>query len=406
MQKIINLGRGSLCLSVEGPFPERFLNLCAEHDIAFWQVKRLGKTSLQVNVSWPQRRKVAALAKQAGFTVRREGEQGVPVFWRQLRKRLGLVIGLGLFAAMIGIMSRFVWDIEVVGNVTIPTEKILLHLQELGVGIGTPVGSIVSRDIKESMLLQINELSWLAVNVKGSRATVEVRERDLGEPRVDESVPCHLVARKPGVIVALEARQGQYKVTLGATVNAGDILASGAMESPNGTLRMVHAMGEVYARTWYDIEGCVPLTASGKQYTGRASKTYTLLLGTGASAPTLGGTGGFAAFDKKESRRKLKLPPGVTLPLTMVTEEYIEYVAQPYTMSLEVAKAALMKNLQAQLSQRSEQAEVLDKNITWRQENGVLYGRLTAECREQIAQEQTFDPLTIPTPTPPPNASP
>ena len=39
VRQIVNLLRGSVELEVQGAFPERFLNLCAQRGVAFWGVE-------------------------------------------------------------------------------------------------------------------------------------------------------------------------------------------------------------------------------------------------------------------------------------------------------------------------------------------------------------------------------
>ena len=58
-----------------------------------------------------------------------------------------------------------------------PDEEILRALEQNGVGIGTFSFSLDPEGLRNRVLLEIPELSWLTVNVSGCRATVQVRER-------------------------------------------------------------------------------------------------------------------------------------------------------------------------------------------------------------------------------------
>lgn len=55
------------------------------------------------------------------------------------------------------------------------------------------------------MLLEIPELSWVAVNVSGCRANVEVRERRTAPKPLDRKIPCNLVARRDGLVLRVQA---------------------------------------------------------------------------------------------------------------------------------------------------------------------------------------------------------
>ena len=44
LKRMVNALRGSVRLEVSGAFPERFLNLCAQRGIVFWNVEWLEAT--------------------------------------------------------------------------------------------------------------------------------------------------------------------------------------------------------------------------------------------------------------------------------------------------------------------------------------------------------------------------
>ena len=51
LKRLVNALRGSARLEVAGPFPERFLNLCAQGGIQFWGVAWLEPTRLRLTVA-------------------------------------------------------------------------------------------------------------------------------------------------------------------------------------------------------------------------------------------------------------------------------------------------------------------------------------------------------------------
>ena len=62
MQAIINFLRGSVLFTVTGAFPERFLNLCAQARVGFWDLEWLDPHTLRLRVSRRDARRVEALA--------------------------------------------------------------------------------------------------------------------------------------------------------------------------------------------------------------------------------------------------------------------------------------------------------------------------------------------------------
>ena len=55
-RQIINLLRGSVRVEVTGAFPERFLNLCAQEGLAFWDMEQPDSHTLRLTVAWTDRK--------------------------------------------------------------------------------------------------------------------------------------------------------------------------------------------------------------------------------------------------------------------------------------------------------------------------------------------------------------
>ena len=57
---------------------------------------------------------------------------------------------------------------------------------------------------------------------------------------------------------------GKPLVKAGDTVVLGQTIITGALDSRSSGMRYVHAMGDVYARTWYEISASIPLEYTAK----------------------------------------------------------------------------------------------------------------------------------------------
>ena len=121
----------------------------------------------------------------------------------------------------------FIWDFKIEGNKTIPEERILRSLESCGVRIGSFGLTLDGEDIRNHVLLEIPELSWVAVNVSGCRANVQVREQVNPPELLDEWTP-HQRDCSPGRICT-EVRDwnGIAAVLPGSAVTEGQLLISG-----------------------------------------------------------------------------------------------------------------------------------------------------------------------------------
>lgn len=189
LKKAVKLLRGSVCVRAKSAYPERMLNLCSARGIEFWDVRWIDDTALSFCVARGDLRALRRAAEGCGAEVSIERTAGTPFFFARLRRRHALFAGGILCAALLLVNSLFIWDFEVTGNETVPTETILHALREHGVHRGTFIYSFRSQDICNRVLPELKDLCWVAVNVRGCKAYVQVRERVRAPERVNESEP-------------------------------------------------------------------------------------------------------------------------------------------------------------------------------------------------------------------------
>ena len=92
MQGWINYARGWVHLTVYGPFPERFVNLCAQQGVTFWGVEWLDGQTISLTLLRRDRKKAEELAARAGCTVELGHSAGLPTFLLRFRKRYAFLL--------------------------------------------------------------------------------------------------------------------------------------------------------------------------------------------------------------------------------------------------------------------------------------------------------------------------
>ena len=136
LKRMVNALRGSVRLEVSGAFPERFLNLCAQRGIVFWNVEWLEATRLRLTVTRQGSGPARALGDKVLCTVVPAEQSGVPFFLGRFRRRYALLVGLALSLTAVCVLSQFVLTIEVEGNEAVSTAEILTELRRQGTGRG------------------------------------------------------------------------------------------------------------------------------------------------------------------------------------------------------------------------------------------------------------------------------
>ena len=386
LNEIVNRLRGQLRIRVESAFPERILNLCSARDLAFWDLEWESPTAFTCRLSRQDWHALRRAAKNLDCTLTVVKQEGAPYFLFRFRHRTALVTGLVFCGMALFLGSFFIWDFQVEGNETVPTERILRALEEQGVQRGSFGLFLDGEDIRNHVLLDLPELSWIAVNVSGCRATVQVRERIPAPEPVDKRAPSNLVARRAGLVRSVEALWGEKLVLPGMTVEEGQILISGLEDTEHFGARLSASLGSVRARTWYTLSLRLPVTEVCKVPVGREETHRALIFGThrvklypGSSIPA-------EECDTIKKYTELRLF-GLRLPVTLERETLRPYARQEVSLSADALRrkgeAILRDYLEAILP---EDGEVRSALCTIREEGGTALVTLQAECEEEIGE--------------------
>lgn len=384
LNELVNRLQGQVHIRVESGFPERVLNLCGAHELSFWDLAWESSTAFTCRLT---RRDYAALrraAKNLDCTMTVVGREGAPYFLARFRRRHALLAGLALCALGLFLSSFFIWDFRVEGNETVPSEEILRALEKNGVHLGTFGVALDGEELRNHILLDIPELSWISVNVSGCRASVQVRERRPVPELWDKRAHQNVVARRPGLVLNVKALDGVTCVLPGTAVTEGQLLISGVEDTDTFGARILAGTGAVEARTWYTLRTTVPLTTAQKQYTGRERTKISLLFGTQRVKFFSNSSISGREYDKIINRTPLSLL-GLPLPVTVVTETYRFYETAPLERApLEVERSAGAVLTEYLHSIVDPHGTVKSTLCTSRRRGDVLMVTLTAECVEEI----------------------
>lgn len=382
----INYLKGQVRVRIVCGYQERFINLCAREGVAFRELRREGDDTWEMTVDIGSYRRLRDISKSSGvFTVKIVSRRGAPFLLWRIRKRYALLLGAGLCVGAVWLSSFFIWQIDVSGNETVPTWRILSCLKELGVEIGASTFSISQARLSNEMLLMIPELSWITMNTKGSRLEVLVREETQPPDILDDSVPMDVRASRTGIITKIQADSGEKAVLEGEAVDRGDLLISGSVTGYGGE-RLVRASGQVWAKTMREMTLEMPSQMEVKRYTGASTTRYALIIGGKRVNLYFSGGNPYDCCDKITLYDTVTLGDAV-MPVTLVRETYEEYEKQLVYIETDTAERILSARLMWLLQNELGQGSVDETEFTTVLENGKIKVTLTAQCTELIGIE-------------------
>lgn len=359
-----------------GGFADRFINLCTKEGIPLWNVRNInGNITASTTVGGYLA--IRSPARKSGMRVISTDKIGLKYFFRKHKARIGILAGAVVSAVVIFILSQFVWSVSVVGNTTLDDDFLLSAFENYGVRVGVPISSVDNDGAVQSVMSEIEKLSWASVNMKGSVVVIEVREKTDAPEIYDASKPTNVVASEDGVILSIDVLYGNEEVKPGSAVVKGDLLISGIIAHKDGSENAIHADGYVKAlvkkkktSTYNDFS----------IYNIENEKTRNLFFFFGLKIP-LGVKVSDEFFTEHnsfiESEENL-LPLGI---ITQYGAEFSDEKTVPDSTTQE--KIALFSNA-IYVRELLEYSEIRDSKVfKTENENGMQY-EISAQCEQEI----------------------
>lgn len=342
---------------------------------------RMSKEGLCFAIRLSQCSMIETVLGAKGIILETIREHGIWRIFRKYKRRVGIPIGAAIFFLLIFLSEQFIWSFEVIGNEKIPDREIIAHLDKLGCAVGTYIPSIDFDTLHSTFLLEDERFSWVSVNLRGTHASVEVRETKPPTTVIDEDTPHNLVASEDGIVEYIEILRGQKIAREDEMVREGELLASGIVQMKHG-LSLVHARGTVTARVKRTVKIEVPFEDTAREPTGREFSEKTLNF-FGISIKLFKNTSNLPEnCDKIEREAPLCFFDAVTVPITLHETVYREYTDVPIARSEDEAKAEAFKRFKEECCAVAADAELVSREVS----SGVVGGAYVIECELTVVK--------------------
>ncbi len=357
---------------------EEFLNDCATANIGLKNVVKVDCTTVEADLSSKKYRDLPEIRRKSHSEIRIIRK---PVRWTN-RGKLGFVIGVLIFAVGLILSQSRLWAINITGNDSVPTAKIMRVLDDLGVFPGVRLDDIEPSRVKNLVMLEIDELSFFAINLHGTVANVIVRE---ATPAAEvTSAPADIVAKRDTLVEKIIVTSGLGVAQKNEFLQKGKVLISGTLASAVQGTRTVRADGIVEGRTWYLYEAKLPLTEWTKCVTGRSFTEKSLIFGK-RRIKICGNSGNCRpTCDKIMLKGNLGLF-GIDLPIEVETITSTEYTVESRAILPDEAAERLSAFLTDEFRTAIE-GEILSCEVVCARASDCYIGRMCAECRENISE--------------------
>ena len=202
---LFNYILGYVNIQIEGYFVEKLINKCISKGVFLWNIKRTKSTIAFANIGIKDFKRLKTITKEVKCKTNIISKKGLPFIFHKYRKRKFFFAFFILLIIVVAITSRFIWNIDIIGNSRISKEELLQTLKDNGLKVGEFKDNIRTKEIVDNIRLKRDDIAWIGVEIKGTNAIVKVVEADEKPEIIDENDFCNIVATKPGIIVKVNA---------------------------------------------------------------------------------------------------------------------------------------------------------------------------------------------------------
>ena len=187
---------------------------------------------------------------------------GLPGALHRFSRRYSCICVMLICSFFVLFSSSLVWDVRVVGNLSVPDYVVKEALADCGLAVGDFWWSFNKRDVETDLLQRLPSVGWISINRRGTVAYAEVVETEPPVISPPATVGANnIVAAFNGVIEEITVECGSAVVKVGDVVKKGDVLISGVVETSEG-IRLSSAEGTVLAKVSADLTVNVPRSST------------------------------------------------------------------------------------------------------------------------------------------------
>jgi len=391
--KLINHIRGYYRVFFSSRHPETVLNITMNQNYDVWNIVRKDEKNLSFDIAYKHGEKLFEILnelKKNGTIEYNATLLGGRSFIFRYKRRYGIISGLLISVFLIYLSTLFVWSVKIESDTDFDYELIMSELNKAGLKEGALISSLDFEEIALALSVNNPNISFASVNMKGTKAFVQIHKRTAEVKPVDTKKPYNLVADFDGVVVRCEVTAGMTMVKAGDTVVNGQLLVSGIVDSKSLGFKIVHAAGKIFANTQHNYRVEVAFRQTVKKYTGREeTKTSFNMLGAEIDLYFSEDTD-FELYDAITVYEDVTLFDVISMPFYLKKNIFLEYTLTEETIDEkrakdlaydEYGKLKCLELFDAEIIKEDVKFEILDDKI-------VLTS--VVDCVEDIAKEQRF----------------
>lgn len=385
-QNILNYLSGYVRIIISGKNVERFLSLCAFHDIRIWNLVSCGNCCYQGNISRKDFFQLRPVVRKSRTSVKILKKIGIPFILSRHKNRKMFLAGIVAAACLLYVMSLHIWKIEIEGNVSCTDEQVLDYLYTSDIRHGMKKSGLECKELAEQIRSRFDSFSWVSAELKGTVLLIHIKETsEMNDSTAESLGGSSLYACSDGVIRSIYIRNGISHVSAGDEVKKGTLLVSGVIPVYDdageiASVQYVDSDADIVIQKNMKYRDTMHMKNMGRWFSGKEHIRYILRIGNFVFGFPQGAFRLNGKFTILQDIRQLKIMEHYYFPVYLKKLTAKEYEEVEIIYTKEICEQLLrsdfdyfMKNLEEKGVQIFEN----DVKIEWNEESAFLSGNVT-----------------------------
>ena len=306
------------------------------------------------------------------------------------KKNMLFIISVGIGFLLLFCLSNIIFEVEIVYQKKEIRSLISKELKRYNL---EKYNLVLSFDKQEEIVKNIldnnkDKLEWMEIERVGVKYIIRVEERVINNIPI-EGEPRHIVAKKDGIIMHVDASRGEIVKRINDYVKKGDIIISGNINKEEEVKNQVPATGKVYAEVWYEVTVDMPLTYREEYKTGKSKNALTFsFFGNNYSLFD------FWPYQEKRIKENIIFKNNILpIKLSLNREEELRVIDEVYTYEEAIDKALLKAREKLLLQLKDDEKILFEKKLKTEQNNSTIIVTVFFKVYENITDYAKVEEL-------------
>lgn len=260
---------------IEGKNVNNYLKWMIKQKINIINLKIIKHNKLEVIINYKDYNQLKKYSKTYKISIIKK--YGILKIIELFKKNLFKLIPIIFCIIFLYFLSNVIFSVDIIYNDQEIVTMIKKELDKYGISKYHLKKDYAYLDNVKTEILKNNKdtLEWLEIIEDGTKYIVKLVERKQ-EEQVKEFTYQSITSSKDAVITRIKATSGEKVKEVNDYVKSDDVIVSGIMTKPDGTLIYTKAKAIVYGEVWYKVTIEYPYVYKEEKVTGRSKEVLVI----------------------------------------------------------------------------------------------------------------------------------